>query len=397
MKLARRVLNLNPSPTLAITARAKAMRAEGKDVIDLGVGEPDFDTPKNIKDAAVKAISEGFTKYTKVGGIDELKDAIIEKLKRDNGLEYRRDEIIVSCGAKHVLYNLAQVLFEEGDEVIIPAPYWVSYPPIVELAGAVPVFIYNREEEGFKINPGALREAITSKTKALILNSPCNPTGAVYTMEDLIAIYNVIKGTDCLVISDEIYEKLLYDDLNFISFANIGRDAKERTIIVNGLSKSYSMTGWRIGYAAGNRAIIRAMTDIQSQSTSNPTSIAQKAGVEALRGSQEDLCNMVKEFDRRRRYVVERLNSIRGISCTMPQGAFYVFPRISDLFGSFYKGKGISSSKDLVSLFLEEIYVSTVSGDDFGAPGYIRISYATSIEELKRGLDRIEGFIRELE
>lgn len=397
MRLARRVRELNPSPTLALTAKAKALKAAGRDVVDLSAGEPDFDTPDNVKEAGIKAIEEGFTKYTPVGGIEELKDAIIEKLKRDNGLEYRREEIIVSCGAKHVLYNIAQALFDEGDEVIIPAPYWVSYPPMVTLAGARPVIVPTVEADGFKVTPGELERVITDRTKALIINSPSNPAGSVYTEEELSSLYEVIKGTDIIVISDEVYEKLTYDDSPFFSFASLCEEARQRTILVNGLSKSHSMTGWRIGYGAGRREWIKAMTNIQSQSTSNPSSIAQKAAVEALKGPQDAIQHMVEEFDRRRKYVVERLNSMDGISCTTPKGAFYVFPNVRGIIGKAYRDRRILSSSDLAALLLEEALVALVPGEAFGAEGYFRISYATSMDDLKKGLDRIEAFIREIE
>lgn len=397
MRLARRVRELHPSPTLALTAKAKALRAAGRDVVDLCAGEPDFDTPENVKEAGIRAIEEGFTKYTPVGGIDELKDAIIEKLRRDNGLEYTREEIIVSCGAKHVLYNIAQALFDEGDEVIIPAPYWVSYPPMVTLAGARPVIVPTVEEDGFKVTPMELERAITERTKAIIINSPSNPTGSVYRKEELASLYEVIKGRDIVVISDEIYEKLVYGDSSFSSFAALSDEAKDRTILVNGLSKSHSMTGWRIGYGAGRKEWIKAMTNIQSQSTSNPSSITQKAAVEALNGPQDALHRMVDEFDRRRRYVVERLNSMEGISCPTPEGAFYVFPNVRGIIGRAYRDRRILSSGDLAALLLEEALVALVPGEAFGAEGYLRISYAAAMEDLEKGLDRIEAFVEEVE
>ncbi len=396
MKLALRVGNLKPSPTLAISAKAKAMKAEGRDVVDFGAGEPDFDTPDNIKDAAINAIKGGFTKYTAVGGIPELKDAIIDKFKNDNTLEYTREEIIISCGGKHVLYNLCQALFQQGDEVIVPAPYWVSYPAMITLAGAEPVILNTGEETGFRIDTERLKESLTPKTRAIVLNSPSNPTGTVYSREELMAIYDTIKDTDILVISDEIYEKLLYEE-EFVSFANLGEDAKKRTIIVNGLSKSYAMTGWRLGYAAGDSDIIRAMTSIQSQSTSNPTSISQKAGVEALRGRQDDVLKMVQEFDKRRRYIIERLNTIKGVSCIAPMGAFYVFPNISKLFGLSYKGTKVLSSTEFSSLLLKGALVTVVPGAAFGAEGYIRISYAKSLKEIEKGLDRMEGLVSNMD
>jgi aspartate aminotransferase len=396
MKLAKRALSIKPSPTLAIDAKAKSMKAAGVDVINFGAGEPDFDTPDNIKDAAIKAIRDGFTKYTPVGGIDELKTAIIEKFKKDNNITYEKKEVIVSCGAKHSLYNIAEALFDTGDEIIIPAPYWVSYPDQVLLNDAVPVIVKTKEKDSFKITPQLLESSITKKTKALILNSPSNPTGLAYDRKSLEAIAEIALNHDFFIISDEIYEKLTYDDFLHLSIASLSDDIKQRTIVVNGLSKSHAMTGWRIGFSAGPEKIIEAMTKIQSQSTSNPTSIAQKAAVEALTGPQVFISEMVSEFDRRRVYIIERLNKIKGISCAMPLGAFYAFPNISSYFGKYAKNKLINSSFDISSHLLDEAKVAVVPGGAFGDDRYIRLSYANSLDNIQKGLDRIENTLLNL-
>lgn len=390
MFLSQRAKAIKPSPTLAIDAKAKALKAQGVDVIGFGVGEPDFDTPRNIKDAAIKAIEMGFTKYCPVGGTDDLKDAIIEKLKRDNGLSYERGEIIVSCGAKHSLYNIAMTVLEKGDEVIIPAPYWVSYPDIVALADAKPVIVNTSERNGFKMTAEEFRKAITPKTKAVIINSPSNPTGSSYSRKELEGIAEVAVEKKVLIISDDIYEKLVYDGFEFISIASIGKEVKDLTIVVNGVSKAYAMTGWRIGYAAGAKEIVTAMTNIQSQSTSNPNSIAMKASTEALIGPQDAVNAMVGEFDKRRVYMVERLNKIKGITCLRPNGAFYAFPNVIGLLGKSFNGKLIETSSDMATLLLDEVKVALVPGSSFGAEGFLRLSYATSMEKIKEGIDRVE-------
>lgn len=390
MKLSTRISRIKPSPTLAITAKANAMRAEGKDIISFGAGEPDFDTPDSIKGAAIRAIEAGFTKYTPVGGTDELKDAIINKLKRDNNLSYKRSEVVVSCGAKHTLYNLAQVLFEEGDEVIIPAPYWVSYIDIVVLSGAKPVVIETSAAVGFKLQPKQLADAITSRTKALIMNTPSNPTGISYTKEELEALAVVLIERGILVISDDIYEKIIYDGLIFSSLASVNEEIKKISVVVNGVSKAYAMTGWRIGYAAGPEDIIAAVTKLQSQNTSNPTSISQKAAVEALNGKQDSVTEMVREFEKRRNMVVEELNAIPGVKCMMPQGAFYVFPDFSCFYGRSYRGKVITNSTDLTAYLLEEANVAVVPGVEFGQDNHIRLSYAISMEQIVEGVARIK-------
>jgi len=397
MLLSKRVQRIKPSLTIESTIKAEAMKAEGVDVVDFGAGEPDFETPENIKEAAIQAIHEGFTKYTVVGGIPELKDAIIEKLERENRLTYRRSEIVVSCGAKHSLYNLSQALFDAGDEVVIPSPYWVSYPDQVDLADATPIFVETSEEGAFKMTGESLKKVLSSRTKAIILNSPCNPTGTAYTRQELEEIAEIALSKRLYIISDEIYEHIVYDGYCPVSIASLSEEIKHLAILVNGVSKSYSMTGWRIGYAAGPQEIIAAMTKIQGQSTTSPPSISQKASIEALRHSEKSVKMMAAEFEKRRNYVYERLSTIEGVSCFKPIGAFYVFPNISQLFGKSYKGWKIVNSSDLAAYLLEEARVMTVAGIGFGDDRYIRISYATSMENLKEGLDRIERAVAKLE
>lgn len=396
IKLTQRIQRVKPSPTIAITTKAKAMKAEGIDVIGFGAGEPDFDTPEPIKAAAVRSLKEGKTKYTPVGGVVELKDAIIQKLKRDNGLDYSREEIITSCGGKHSLYNIAQVLFEAGDEVIIPAPYWVSYPDQVLLNDAKPVIVDTREENEFKITPQELERAIGPKTKAFILNSPSNPTGAAYTREELSALAKVLENKDVVVISDEIYEKIVYDDFEFVSIAALSPAMKERTIIVNGASKCYSMTGWRMGFAAGPKEIIAAMTKLQGQVTTNIATATQWAVVEAYNGSQDFLKDWVAQFQKRRDYILDRLNAIPNVHCFKPQGAFYVFPNISTYLGREAKGRRLNTDLELCDFLLDEAKVAIVAGTGFGAPGFMRLSYATSMENIERGLDRIEATFKQI-
>ena len=397
MRLATRVANIKPSETLAITAKANALKAEGRDVIGFGAGEPDFDTLANIKQAAIKAIEAGFTKYTPVGGTDELKDAIINKLKIDNSLVYKRSQIVVSCGAKHSLYNLAQALFETGDEVIIPAPYWVSYPDIVVLAGGKPVILNTLEKDGFKIKPEQLKSAITNNTRALIINGPSNPTGTVYSPEELKAIASVLIDENILIITDDIYEKILYTKYPFANIASVESKLKDRTIVVNGVSKAYAMTGWRIGYAAGPEEIISAVSKIQSQNTSNPTSISQKASVEALNGDQSVVSMMVGEFRKRRDVIVAALNDIPNVKCLLPEGAFYVFPNVSGVYGLSYKGKKITSSTQLIDYLLDEANVAAVPGAAFGSDDHIRLSYATSLKNIEEGVKRIKNAIAKLD
>jgi len=396
MLLSERIKAIKPSPTLAINAKAVSMRQAGVDVISFGVGEPDFDTPKHIRDEAVRAMEEGFTRYTAVGGIPELKDAIIEKFRRDNNLSYEREEVMVSCGGKHVLYNLAQALLNPGDEVIIPAPYWVSYPPIVILAGADPVIVETREADGFKLSRESLESAVTPRTRLLILNSPSNPTGSVYTKSELEALAEVILKYDIGVVSDEIYEKLIFDDRPFCGIAQVSEEIRSKTFVVNGLSKTYAMTGWRIGYVAGAREIIAGMTKVQSQSTSNPNSIAQKAAVAALNGPQDSIQTMLRAFDERRRYLLQRLNGITGVHCDMPGGAFYAFPDFDYYFDTKTEGTTIKGSTDLCDYLLTEARVALVPGIAFGDDNFVRFSYATGLETIKQGLDRIEGALGKL-
>ncbi len=396
MRLSARTRSIKPSPTLSMNAAAKALKAAGEDIINFGVGEPDFDTPDNIKEAAIRAINEGFTKYTAVGGIDELKNAIIEKFKNDNGLSYEKDEILVSCGAKHSLYNIAEALFEQGDEIIIPAPFWVTYPDQVLLNDATPVIAPTAEENSFDLTPDILKAKITSKTKALILNSPSNPTGLAYDRSCLEKIAELAIEHDFYIISDEIYEKLVYDGFEHISIASLGEEIKQRTIVVNGLSKSHSMTGWRLGFTAGPKDITKAMTNIQSQSTSNATSIVQKAAVEALTGPQDFLPVMMTEFDKRRKYMVAKLNSMAGVSCKTPVGAFYAFPNMSSFFGKKFNDTVINNSLDMSTYFLKQAKVATVPGSAFGDDRFVRFSYATSMDIIQKGLERIEKALGEL-
>lgn len=396
MRLSSRTEKIKPSPTLAITAKANALKAQGRKIIGFGAGEPDFDTPDHIKRAAIAAIEKGFTKYTPVGGIDELKDAVIAKLKRDNGLTYERSQIVVSCGAKHSLYNVSQVLFQEGDEVIIPSPYWVSYPDIVMLAEARPIFIEAKEQDGFKILPEALTAAINSKTKAVILNSPSNPTGAAYNEAELKALAEVLIDRDVAIISDDIYEKIVYDDFRFHNIVSVCPEMMDRAIVVNGISKAYSMTGWRIGYAAGPKNVIAAATELQSQNTSNPTSIAQKAAVEALNGDQAIVGRMAGEFRKRRDYIVSALNRMPGVNCLKPEGAFYVFPNVSGLYGKKGQKGIISNSQDMAEYLLEKVDVAVVPGSAFGNDQHIRLSYATSMKNIEEGMQRIHSAVSEL-
>lgn len=396
MSISKRIGSISPSVTLAISAKAKQMKADGIDVVGFGAGEPDFDTPEHIKEAAKKAIDEGFTKYTPASGILELKKAICKKFRTDNNLDYLPEEILVSCGAKHSIFNAILALCNEGDEVILPSPYWVSYPEMIKVAGAKAVVLKTAQEDSFKISPQQLKEVITSKTKLLILNSPSNPTGMVYRKEELVAISKVLVEKGIFCISDEIYEKIIYDGQEHISIASLGSDIKKLTIVINGVSKSYSMTGWRIGYAAGPKEIIKAMSNLQSHSTSNPTSISQKASLAALEGPQEPLYDMVAEFAKRRDYIVKRLNSIEGVSCLKPQGAFYVFPDVSKIIGKTFKEQTIKDSIFLTEILLEEANVAVVPGGEFGAGEYIRLSYATSMENITKGLDRIKEFVAKI-
>ena len=395
--VANRIGRIALSPTLKITAKAKVMKAEGIDVIDFSVGEPDFSTPNNVKDAAKRAIDENLTKYTANDGIPELKQAIIRKFREDNGLEYEPDEIIVSSGAKNCLYNLCVALFNKGEEAIIPAPYWVSYPQQVNLAKANPVIIPTKEENEFRITPDEFKSAITFNTKALILNNPCNPTGTCYSREQLEELAEIAVEEGIYLIADEIYEKLVYDDFRFCSLASLGEEIKRRTIVINGVSKAYSMTGWRIGYAAGPKELISAMGKVQSHNTSNACSISQMASLEAIRGPQTEIPKMVAEFQKRRNYMLHRVRSIPGISCFEPKGAFYLFPNFSGYYDKEFQGMQIRNSYGLAYYLLKSARVAVVPGDAFGDDNFIRFSYATSMENIEEGMNRVIDAMRKLE
>ncbi len=395
LSLAKRAKSIAPSLTLAITAKVKEMRQRGVDVIGFGAGEPDFDTPQHIREEAKRAIDEGFTKYTPSSGIKELKEAISKKFREDNGLDYNLSQIIVSCGAKQCLHNAIQVICEKGDEIILPSPYWVSYLEQIKLSGAMPKTVETREENGFRINPQTLLKHITSKTKLLILNSPNNPTGAVYSKGDLEAIAEIAMKEKIYIISDEIYEKIIYEATH-TSIASLNPKIKDLTIVINGVSKTYSMTGWRIGYAAGKEEIIRAMSNLQSHSTSNPTSFAQRGALIAISGPQDAVITMRSEFKRRRDYMLKKLNQIPGVSCMKPRGAFYLFPDISKLLGRSCNEERIKSSLDLTDFLLREARVAVVPGSAFGAENYIRLSYATSMDNILKGLDRLKKAISKL-
>ena len=384
---------IKPSPTIAVTTKAREMRAAGKDVIGLGAGEPDFDTPNNIKKAAIDAIEKGDTKYTAVDGTPALKKAIIEKFKRENNLDYTLDQITVGTGGKQVIYNTFMATLNKGDEVIIPAPFWVSYPDMVLLAGGKPKIIKCEEHDGFKLTPEKLKKAISKKTKWIILNSPSNPTGAGYTKEEIEKLAKVLlKNKNVFILSDDIYEHINYDNFNFFTIAQISA-LKERTLTMNGVSKSYAMTGWRIGYAAGPKDIISAIRKIQSQSTSNPSSVSQAAAVEALSGEQDFIKERAEAFRKRRDFVVNSLNSINGISCLRPSGAFYVFPSCKGLLNKRTK---IKNDTEFVKKLLEQSMVAVVQGSAFGLEGYFRISYATSMENLEKAMVRIKEFCESL-
>ena len=384
---------IKPSPTIAVTSKAREMRAAGKDVIGLGAGEPDFDTPDNIKNAAIEAIKKGETKYTAVDGTPKLKKAIQGKFTRENNLSYELDQISVGTGGKQVLYNVFMATLNPGDEVIIPAPYWVSYPDMVLLAGGKPKIVKCSEKNEFKITPNELKKAIGKKTKWLIINSPSNPTGSCYTRNEIEELSKIlIKNKNVYILSDDIYEHITYDDFKFFTIAQI-KALKDRTLTMNGVSKSYSMTGWRIGYGAGPKDIIKAVAKIQSQSTTNPSSISQAAAVEALNGTQDFIKTRSNSFKERRDYVVDTLNSINGLSCLKPSGAFYVFPNCKKLLGKKTK---LKTDKEFVEKLLEKAQVAVVQGSAFGLDGYFRISYATSMENLKKALDRIKSFCESL-
>jgi aspartate aminotransferase len=389
IKLSARVQAVKPSPTLAVDARAKALKAAGKDVIGLGAGEPDFDTPDHIKEAAIRAIKDGFTKYTAVGGTPELKRAIIAKFRRENGFEYTPEQILVSCGGKQSFYNLAQAILDPGDEVVIPAPYWVSYPDMALLAGGAPVFVHAPAEQQFKITPAQLKAAMTDQTKLVVINSPSNPTGMAYTADELAALGEVLREFPRAVIAtDDMYEHIRWSDEPFVNILNACPDLTPRTLVLNGVSKAYSMTGWRIGYAGGPEEIIKAMTKVQSQSTSNPTSISQVAAQAALEGPQDCIKTMGVAFKERHDYVVERLNRMPGVECLPTDGTFYVFPKVQ---GMIERIAGVNNDLDLAEHLIEKAGVALVPGSAFGLGGCVRISIATSRENLEGALDRLEA------
>jgi aspartate aminotransferase len=397
--LADRLKTLAPSSTLAVQAKARELKARGIDVISFGAGEPDFDTPQRIKDAAVRAMQRGKTKYTEVGGVPELRAAVCTKLKRDNNLDYEPADVLVSVGAKHTLFNLVMALVNPGDEVLVPSPYWVSYPEQARLLGGVPIDVATHESTGFDLDPAELARAVTPRTKLIVINSPNNPTGAVFSRAALEAVARLAVERKLWVVSDECYEALTFEGRH-VSIASFGPEIKARTIVVNTCSKAYAMTGWRIGYAAGDRTLIRAMTDVQSQVTSNPSSIAQWAAVEALTGTQDEVAKMAGEFDRRRRLIIAGLNSLPGVTCGMPKGAFYAFANVSGLFGrTWRKPDGavtLKSSLDVTAFLLEEARVAVVPGRDFGSDGHVRLSYATSDALISEGLKRMAGALATL-
>lgn len=396
LELSKKAAAVKPSSTLAITAKAKELKVQGKDVVGFGAGEPDFNTPENICEAAIKAIKDGFTKYTPASGTNELKAAISKKFKEFNGLDYDTDQIVISNGGKHSLTNIFTALINPGDEVIIPAPFWLSYPEIVKLAGGVPVIVTTTKEQNFKLTAEDLAAAVTDKTKALVLNTPNNPTGMLYTEEELRAIAKVAVEKDFYVVADEMYEMLVYGEQKHISIASLGKDIYDRTITCSGLAKSYAMTGWRIGYTGSSKEIAKMMGSVQSHQTSNPNSIAQKAAVEALTGPQDSVEKMHAEFDKRRKYMYKRICDMDLLDALEPMGAFYVFVDGSAVFGKSYKGTKIESVSQMADILINEYNTAIVPCADFGFPDCFRLSYAISIEQIEKGLDRIESFIKEL-
>lgn len=394
IKISKKASQISPSPTLALDSKYKQMKKQGIPVVGFGAGEPDFETPDNIKKAAIKAIEDGFTRYTPASGTPELKQAIVDKVKRDTGLEYTVENVVVSNGGKHSLTNVFMCILEAGDEVIIPSPYWVSYPEMVKMADGVPVFLNTSEEDDFKFTPDMLEAVITERTKALVLNTPSNPTGMVYTKDELEKIAEIAVKNNIYVVFDEIYEKLIYGDTVHTNIATLGDDIRELTIIVNGMAKAYAMTGWRIGFTVSNRELARAMSNMQSHATSNPNSIAQAASVEALNGSQASVEEMRLEYEKRKAYMVERINSIDGISCKNPDGAFYIFMNMREQLGKEHYGRVINTVSELCDDILEKALVALVPSDGFGIEGYARLSYATSMENIVAGLDRIEKYLK---
>lgn len=397
LTLSKKAQSVKPSSTLAITAKAKEMKASGIDVVGFGAGEPDFNTPDNVCEAAISAIKSGFTKYTPASGTNELKEAICKKFKDFNGIEYKPNQIVISNGGKHSLSNIFDAILNAGDEVIIPAPYWLSYPEMVKLSDGVPVYIEGSKENGYKVTADQVQKVITDKTKALILNSPSNPTGMIYTLEELTAIAEVVVKNDIFVVADEMYEYLIYGEEKHISIASLNEEIYKRTITCSGLSKSYSMTGWRIGYTGSSVEIAKLMSSVQSHATSNPNSIAQKAALEALVGPQDAVEAMKKEFNERRLYMYNRVAAMSHISCLEPKGAFYVFIDCSEALAMKYKGEVVGTADRLTEILLEEKQVAVVPCADFGFPNHIRLSYAISMKQIEKGLDRIESFTKELE
>ncbi len=396
LDLSRKAQNVKPSSTLAITAKAKELKGKGIDVVGFGAGEPDFNTPDNINQAAIDAINNGFTKYTPASGTNDLKKAICKKFKEFNDISYKENQIVISNGGKHSLTNVFQAILNPGDEVIIPTPYWLSYPEIVKLADGKPVFIEANKENDLKITPEQLEKACTNKTKAFILNSPSNPTGVVYTREELEAIADVIVERNIYVVSDEMYEHLLYDGNEHVSIASLNDEIYKRTITCSGVSKSYSMTGWRIGYTGSSPEIAKLMGSVQSHQTSNPNSIAQVAATEALNGPQDGLSAMRTEFDKRRKYIVDRVRNMPYFDVASPGGAFYIFVDCSELLSKTYKGEAIDSASKVADILINDYNVAVVPCADFGAPEYIRLSYAISIEEIEKGMDRVQNFVESL-
>lgn len=393
MQYSTKAQSLTPSLTLAITAKAKELKDKGLDVVGFGAGEPDFNTPQNIIDAATRAMNEGKTKYTPASGINELKDAVAEKLLTENGLKYAREQVIISTGGKQCLANAFEALLNEGDEVLIATPYWVSYPDLVTLSGGKSVFLDTKEENSYKITVEVLEAQATVRSKVLVINSPNNPTGTIYSREELVEIAEFCRKKDIFIISDEMYEKLIYGDEKHVSIASLSEDAYSRTLVVGGFSKSYAMTGWRLGYAAGPKELVKLMGSIQSHTTSNPTSFVQYAAVEALKGSQDSISKMNTEFAKRRDYMVERTMGIEGLSCIYPKGAFYVMMDVRKLMGKTYKGKTVKDSLDFSAFLLEDYLVAVVPGVAFGLEGFVRLSYATSMANIGKGFDRISEFV----
>jgi aspartate aminotransferase len=397
MRLSDRLSAILPSATLAVTAKAKALKQQGVDVIGFGAGEPDFDTPEEIKAAAGKALEEGFTKYTPTAGILELREAICGKLKGENGLEYDPSQVLLSCGAKHSLFNLFQALLNPGDEVLIPSPFWVSYPEMVRLAGGRPVFVPTEEKEDFRLRSETLRSLISERTRAMVINSPSNPTGSGLGEEDLASLAKVAEEKDLLIVSDEIYEKLTYDGFRHLSIASLSESAKERTVVVNGFSKSFSMTGWRLGYAAGPKSVIAGMTTVQDHSTSNPTSFAQKGALAALTGPQDEIHSRVAEFSERLKLISSLLRDIPGVSFRLPRGAFYLFPNFSAYLGLSWQGKRIEGSADLAAYLLEEGKVAVIPGAAFGSDAHLRLSFALARDRIREGVGRIAEALSRLD